>query len=205
MSKKRSKKQYRGGRIGQFVSVLCEKYNLDPQEVKAVLFSAFPELKDKTKCANCGESMAIYSFSITSLDAMLLAQMGKTVFERIKGGMSFTEANKIHLTTAIRGTNSSRQTISSKLGLITKAKRKDGSHDREAGWVITKRGFEFLAGKPVPAKVNVFRNQIQERFEEMTTIHEVTKHSTDFISFKNVPYGELEHYAIAGYAQPNLI
>lgn len=206
MSKKQNKKQYRSGRIGEFVSVLCDKYNLDPQEVKAVLFSNFPELKDKTKCANCGESMAIYSYSLSVIDSMLVAQMGKMVFDKLNKGVNFTEANKIHIAKEIKNyTLASHQTITSKFGLIAKVKRKDGTHDREAGWLITKRGFDFLAGKPVPARVNVFRNQIQERFEEMTTIHEITQHSVEFRQFKDVPYKELEHYSIAGYAQPNLL
>lgn len=205
MSKVKNTSQYKNGRIGEFASVICEKYKLDPKEVKAILVHNFPELKDKSHCANCGESMSVYSFSITNLDAMLLAQMGKIVFERIKAGIAFTEANKIHISAAIKGTNSSRQTIASKLGLITKVKKEDGTHDREAGWLITRRGFEFLSGKPVPAKVNVFRNKITERFDELTTIDKVTQHSADFVKFKDVPFSELEHYSIVGFAQPNLI
>ncbi len=204
--KTKSVKLYKPGQIGMFANAICTEYKLDPAEVSAFLLKTFPQLRKKEKCVNCGASMAIYNFAVTSLDALLLVQMGKIVMERCKKGMLFRDANKIHLSTSIKGTNSSRQTISSKLGLITKVKKSDGSHDRRAGWLITKRGFDFLAGRPIPAKVQVFRNEITERFDELTTLGQVA--STDTYlgqEIKGKDFAELEHYSIVGFSQGTLL
>ncbi len=136
---------------------------------------AVPELKDRTHCANCGESMAVYIYSVTYLDVKLLCAMAQVITKRMNAGKNFTEANKIHLPTEIKDyTLISRQTISSKLGLIAKVMKKDKDgediHDRSAGWSITRRGFEFLKGKPIPRQVKVFHNSIQERFDLTTTM-----------------------------------
>lgn len=170
---KTSKKQYHPGRIGQMVHLISEKYGLDETEMRANLVANFPELKDKTHCANCGESMSIYTYSVSYLDVKLLCAMADIVNRRIDGGMNFTEANKIHLQTEIEDYNLiSRQTITSKLGLIAKV-IKGKTHDRKAGWVITSRGFEFLRGEKVPRMVNVFHNRIEERFDETISMAEV--------------------------------
>lgn len=172
---KTSKKQYHTGRIRQMVHFISEKYGLDESEIKANLVANFPELKDKTHCANCGESMSIYTYSVSYLDVKLLCLMADIVNRRIDGGMSFTEANKIHLQTEIEDyTIISRQTITSKLGLIAKV-IKGNVHDRKAGWVITKRGFDFLRGEKVPRMVNVFHNRIEERFDETISMAEVLR------------------------------
>lgn len=170
--KKSSKKQYKSGKIGSIVHYISEKWGLDEKEVRANLVINFPELKDHTHCANCGESMAIYTYSVTYLDVKLLCAMANIVNRRMDSGMTFTEANKVHLQSEINDyTLISRQTITSKLGLIAKV-IKDKVHDRKAGWVITKRGYDFLHGIPVPRMVNVFHNSIHEYFDQLITMKE---------------------------------
>lgn len=210
MKRKTKKHEYKSSQMSSFVGFICEKYNLDVLDVVKSLKTKFPELSDRSHCANCDASMSMYEFSITSLDLMLLLQMGAIVGTNLKAGMTFTEANKVHISTSIKGTNSSRQTISSKLGLITKVLRKDGSHDRNAGWLITRRGFELLGGKPVPRKVQVFRNQITERFDEMITRDKIAydKNSHEGIEigrYDDYPFDKLELYAEAGFAQGRLM
>lgn len=218
MKNKQSKTQYKRGQIGKFVGLLCEKYDLKPEEVSVLLSKAFPELKDKKRCPNCDASMAIYEHKIDTLDALLLLGMGKIVGKRMKDGMPFTEANKVHLQSTLNTYYSvpSRSTWCSKLGLITHAtrKRKDGKRlrDQKAGWCITERGFAFLAGKPIPSRVQTFRNKITERFEDVVTIAQVTQASDihtpegrELAGYTDYPFEKLEHYSIAGFAQGQLL
>ena len=114
----------------------------NPDYLWACLVRSAPELKDRTHCANCGESMAIYMYSVTILDTKLLCAMAEIITKRMQKGMDFTTANKIHLPSEMKDyTLISRQTISSKLGLIAKVMKKDKSgemiHDRKAGWTIS--------------------------------------------------------------------
>lgn len=209
--KKKSNKQYQKPHIRDFVVFIAEQYKLDVVELSARLVHAFPELKNKEKCANCGESMNIYEYKLDFLDSRLLVQMGKIVSIRLKKGMPFTEANKIHLPTEVKNyTLVSRQSQVSKLGLIAKVKGKDGRHDRRAGWSITTRGFQFLAGKPVPAKVQVFRNTITERTDELISIDKINydSHSSEgieFANYKEFKFDELENYSVVGFAQGQLL
>jgi len=147
----------------------------NPNYLWACLVQSAPELKDRTRCANCGASMAIYTYSVTILDTRLLCALADIITKRMQRGMAFTDANKIHMPSELKSYNLiSRQTISSKLGLIAKVMKKDKSgeliHDQKAGWSITRRGFDFLKGKPIPRTVKVFHNRIQERFEDQITI-----------------------------------
>lgn len=205
--------QFKKPRLGQFVKFICDEYSLHEDDVAAKLLAQFPELLNKEKCANCGASMAMYIYTLDILDALLLFGMGRIVSERSKK-MPFTEANQVHLQTQLNRYYSvpSRSTQCSKLGLIAKVKRKDGTHDQKAGWLITRRGFEFLAGKPVPKKVQSFRNEITERFEETTTLEEVMSKQTareeeieELSKHSKYNFNELETWAISGFAQGKLI
>lgn len=206
--------QFKKPKLGQFVKFICDTYTLDEEEVATKLISQFPELLIKERCANCEASMAMYIYTLDVLDALLLFGMGRIVFEKSKS-IPFTEANKVHLQTQLNKYHSvpSRQTHCSKLGLIAKVKHKDGSHDSKAGWLITKRGFQFLAGNPVPKKVQVFRNIIIEHFEEMITIEEVLNKPNDkkYVAIEELSkyhkynFNELETWAVAGFAQGKLL
>jgi hypothetical protein len=119
--------------------------------------------------------MAEYPCNLTYFTAELIREMARIVRYAIITGKPFTEANRVHRTQITGGyTIASQFTIASKLGLIAKVMKKDDRgkavHDSKAGWLITTRGFKFLKGEAVPASVRVFRNQIQERYEEMITI-----------------------------------
>ena len=179
--------EHRAGKIWPIIKIAARKVQEDPtilddeQRFKAFLVSSIPELKDKMHCANCGESMAIYTYSVSYADARLLCAMANCITKKTKNGMTFTEANKTHLPSEVNDyTLVSRQTIASKLGLIAKVLKGGGdkTHDRKKGWSITTRGFDFLRGEPVPKSVKVFRSHIEERFEEKTTFREVMQGST---------------------------
>lgn len=212
MKKKDNKNQYKPPQIGKFVSAVCDEYKLNTDEVAKFLLKKFPELSNKAKCANCNASMSQYEHSIDSIDALLLLGMGKIVGQRAKT-MPFTKANAVHVQSELNRYYSvaSRTSWCSKLGLITKVKHKDGSHDQKAGWLITRRGFEFLAGKPVPRKVMTFRNEIVERFEGTITFGEILKGVTrtpegaELSKHGEYKFDKLEAWAIVGFAQGKLL
>ena len=52
-------KDYRQPNLSQYVRFICDKHNLNYDYVKAQLTTAYPELRDKTTCANCGANMEI--------------------------------------------------------------------------------------------------------------------------------------------------
>ena len=146
---------------------------LDNDEyLKSTLKANIEELNHPEVCGNCGASMLEYIFEFDCLDALLLLTMARSVRERTKAGLSFTDANKVHVTRlettlAIR----CRTTQCSKLGLVAKFKGENGRHV-PGTWVITKRGFDALKGRKVPKSVRVWRGKIEERHDEMTTLAE---------------------------------
>lgn len=168
--------RYHPPRIKKIIISLCEKFGLDENEAFTHLQENFPELWEKERCANCGASMQMYEYSVDPVSLLLLQKMGHVLKLKMIGGKTFTEANQIHLSTEIEGyTVISHQTITSKLGLIAKVKNPDGTHNRQAGWCITRRGFDCLQDKEVPKKIVVFRNRIIERSGEVTTMSQVYK------------------------------
>lgn len=157
---KKAKEEYKSPKISNFVMALCQKYNLDFPEVKAFLFSNFPELKNKEICANCGESMKAYWHNITT---GLVSDLIKAIeFVKSNNKNSFHLARDLQL-------NKSEYNNFQKLrfhGLVAK--------DKKVGyWLITKRGGQFLRGEiSIPKSVQTFRNQ-------------VIGHSEDSVSFRN--------------------
>jgi len=178
MKKQNKNISYRPGRIGRILESVCETFSLDEAKVYDFVTHQYPELLKPERCSNCNASMAEYIYTVSIADADLLCAMGSIIAKKIKKGMDFTTANQVHLQSEISNyTIVSRMTIASKLGLIAKVMRKDRNgkmvHDSKAGWLITRRGYQFLSGEAIPRKVKVFRNEIQERFGEMTTLTEV--------------------------------
>lgn len=171
------KKQYRKGKV-DFGSIIVEvmqkpgMQNATPDYIRACLKNSIPELFDPAVCPNCDASMEerIYHFDV--LNALLLFGMAKLVREGVAKGYSFTDANKVRVQDIEASLSvKCRTTMASKLGLVAKVK---GSNGRQIPgvWAITSRGWAALRGLPVPAKVKVWRNQIEEHFEENITIVE---------------------------------
>ena len=145
-----------------------------------------PNSRDKEVCPSCGAITSHYTFVFGYLDARLLLEMAKIVRSR-SGSMSFTDANKVHLTTELNDSVLiNRSTIASKLGLIAKFIYK--GHQESGMWVITARGWAALRGEEVPARVSVFRRQITERYDEKITMTIALK------SYPDSSYNPVEWY-----------
>ncbi len=178
--KKKMKKtiyqKYETGIFWEIIQRLEKVLKIEQGYLKALLIKSYPQLKDNTCCPNCNASMAVYWHHIDSLTASLLLQIGDVVRGKLKKGYTLHEANKVHVQSDLKASYAvkSRTTIASKHGLITKVMKDDGkggkTHDKKAGWLITKRGFNFLRGEKVPRSVKVFRNNVVGRADEMITI-----------------------------------
>jgi len=171
----------------------------DPQLLRDRVALAWTSLQDRSKCPNCGESMQEYIIKLDYHNARLLIAMADEVTKRSET-MPFHEANAVHIVSldtindAVRHRTSQCRT----LGLIAKVLNDKGKHDSSKGWLITRRGWQALAGEPVPAEVTVFRNTIKERDDKRITLaaaintpgRGLVKYSPkDFIHFGDVNQG----------------
>jgi hypothetical protein len=142
--------------------------------LKSTLKANIAELNNPERCPNCQASMLEYIYEFDILDALLLLEMAKEIKRKVQGGIPFTEANKIHIQQLNLATYAmkSRTTKMSKLGFIAKLL---GENKRQISgtWVVTKRGWDALRGRKVPKSVRVWRGNIEDRIEDLTTIGEV--------------------------------
>ena len=183
----KKKKQYHPGKLKPFAQIIAlavkrEPHLADnPDLLWATVITNIPALAKKDECPNCHASMQQYVFEFDLMDALLLFSMAKEVRRRLEiqehlaHDRNFTSANQIKTTQlaasyAVR----SRTTQCSKLGLIAKLRGENGAQV-PGTWVITHRGWQALAGKPVPKSVLVWRGNIMERTEELTTISEALR------------------------------
>lgn len=151
-----------------------EVFEHGEEYLKTIVAQRWTALNDPTKCANCNTSMKGMVHRLDFFNALLLKRMGEIVRDKVKKGVPFSEANTVHVVSAeISDALRHRTTQCRTLGLIAKVKNEDGRHDREKGWLITKRGWAALRGERVPQEVVVFKNRIEERPESMTTIDAV--------------------------------
>lgn len=175
-----TKEQYHPTKLRPLVGIVAKLARENPELIDDAdafmeeLSRRIPTIRDKTKCPNCGASMAQYVFNFDILDALLLLAMAQKVRANMGLGMMFTEANKVKVQqlAGVTYAAKSRTTQCAKLGLIAKLKGKDGKQV-PGTWVITKRGYTALSGQRVPKSVMVFRGQILERAEDQTTMPEV--------------------------------
>jgi hypothetical protein len=181
-------KQIREGAIivSSIRDMLQTEFRLDPYSAEVLIHKWLPGLySDPKKCPNCGAGMVEFIFSIDCLDVVLLYEMAKVVRDNVYKGQRFSEANQVHVPSlATHHSVKCRTTKCSKLGLIAKVREANGRH-KQGFWLITTRGWDFLKGEPVPAKVAVFRKKIIERFNEIITIDEAKKVRYNLIKSQN--------------------
>lgn len=183
------KTEYHQSKIGSLAQVIVGAIKRNPAVIdnidllKATVYAAMPELKDRSKCANCGASMKEYVYTFDAWDAILLMRMGDVMKEQLHKS-DFTKANTVRVPDLnVSHAVKCRTTQMSKLGLIAQLRGTNGK--RVPGmWVITRRGFEALAGKPVPKMVKVWRKKIEERFEETITIKEALQSHVKYVELQ---------------------
>jgi len=211
-----SKKEYHKGKIGAMAHVIADIYKLDEGHLRATLAANFPELKDKTKCANCGANMEVKRYTASTLTAVLLLKIAQQVKHNLTKTDNFTEANKVHVPTMPASDGIRHQvTIASYLGLVHQPKEWSGS----GYWLITTWGWKALRGETVPKYVSYFRGELTNRSEEQVTLSEMYETHKDKVESaiarrKKVQadyradvsdYDPREWYEVESYAKGKLI
>ena len=171
---------YHNGKIGAIVKYLMGMIKKDPslvddfEKVRTYLYLAIPELCDRSKCVNCGSSMEQYTYTFDHHDAELLISIGKDVISCIKDkGRSFTDANQVKVRALpIKDTLMAHTVVLSKLGLIAPLRLSGTSRIIKGFWVITRNGWKALRGEQFYSKIRIFRDSVDSKFEDVTTIKE---------------------------------
>lgn len=170
------------GKIPTIVDYICglieRNKSTDPKYVWANLVRQFPELTDKTKCANCGMSMKIQVYTADLHDALLILAMAKVVKENLSKGMGFTEANKVYMPTlGVTNATLKRQTKCDYLDLV-----KQPEELRNTGyWVLTAWAWKALRGEAIPKQAIYWRGQLKGRSEETTTLAQMFQTHKDLV------------------------
>lgn len=113
-------------------------------------------------CTTCGQTIKIYTHKVNAKHARILRAMADRTNETQNRQVNF---NDIDLAFA----EHSQRTKMRQHGLIAKYKE-DGRHVAST-WVITTKGWSFLKGDPIPAKVIVYNNQVLGHEPETITIN----------------------------------
>ena len=178
----KNKTEYYGGKIKKLVEYVADISRNNPKITNEVLHQL---LKQKVKgygnperCFNCGRSMKVMIYEADLLDALLILAIAKKVRENINSGMTFTEANKVHLPT-LETTNSiiKRNTKCDYLGLV-----KQPDNWRGTGyWLLTGWAWKALRGEEIPAKVKYWEGNLLGRSEEKTTLTKMFNKHRDLV------------------------
>lgn len=121
-------------------------------------------------CTNCHQSIKIYRYSISTSMVYVLKAIGKA--SRMGGDV--IDVGKLDL-----DHNERSQLTKLRLhGLIAKVKK--DQHHIPRHWVVTTKGWQFIGGSDVPAKVVIYNNQVLGHDGGTTNIKRVTGMPGDF-------------------------
>jgi len=156
----------------------------NPELLKATAAQKWPQLKQDEKCPNCDAHMKETIRTFGYYNALLMLEMANVVRRRVRDGVPFTKANRVHVVQEpnLSDTAKHQTTVCRYLGLIAKVKNEEGKHDTGM-WLITKRGWAALRGEPIPSTVSTFRNEITKHHEATTTIGEALRARKDSFVF----------------------
>lgn len=145
----------------------------------ANLVANIPELADKKNCPCCNRSMKITIYEADLLDALLILKMAEQVRTNMAQGMTFTEANKVHLPTlkASQGILK-RQTKCDYLGLVKQQPNWKGS----GYWLLTTWAWKAIRGQGISRAVKYWEGTLIERSVREVTLKEMFEKHKDLIS-----------------------
>lgn len=157
--------------------------------VKAIL-----EARDNDGvCKCCGRRIQLYKYKITPSMVYLLKDMARITCRQA----SEKESNPRHVDSGEIDRPFSVRTQMTKLrlhGLVAKVKDAKGKHIPRT-WTVTKKGWKFLAGKPVQARVTVYNNTVLGHSGGLCVIDQIAGASGDYIA---EPITEDESKQLAG-------
>lgn len=168
--------------IKTIVKVLDEGsvYLTDSSETAAKIVENIENVFNE-KCPFCEASLNKYERRLDRLTVGALIKIQQAVYYKNRklngtGHIAFKLINSVTvgmLPDDMKLTHSERCMLSilRHHGLIAKVK-KDGKVV-QGRWLITRKGWSFLRGNPVPNSVTTFRNKVIAHSEDLVTIYEV--------------------------------
>lgn len=170
MSKKQEV-EYQKGKIWPIVKIALglvrdnPELAKDEERLKSTLIANVPELQDRAHCANCGRGMKIQIYRADLHAALFLLAMARQVRENLHKGMTFTEANKVHVPSLpVTNAVSKHITHCDYLGFVKQAPELKGT----GYWSITSWGWRALRGEAVPAYAKYWAGNMIGRAETET-------------------------------------
>jgi len=173
--------EYRQSKIAPIIRMTLQIAKEQPEHldnfeyIKAQIFREFPELADKSTCANCDASMEMTVHRLDWNIGLLLKTMAEEVRSRMRANhLDFPTANSVQITSLdITDGCQDQKTAAAKLGLIAKHLNSKTGKQIIGRWVITTRGWRAMRGERVPSRVQVWRENIEERYTDTATLSEV--------------------------------
>lgn len=154
---------------------------IEQQQVYGKILEAIQEPDEDGKCKVCTANVKRDKHALAKVMCHALIKTARAVHYKMTDyGKTFSEANDIryrHMPgdMALKVDEASNWTKLHFHGLVAMVKA-EGAKKR-GRWLITKKGWAFLRGEPIPASVTTFRGNIVERDPETTTIKEVLRDS----------------------------
>ncbi len=108
-------------------------------------------------CPTCHRTCKIYHYPVSGTMCRNLREMAKQTNVQIEAG----EHRGINVDTLPAFTHSDRAQVSKmrQHGLVAKYRDQQAVHVK-SHWLVTHKGFDFLKGKPIPEKVDVYDNAV---------------------------------------------
>lgn len=164
---------------------MSESSALDGEQLKVV-----KELAETTgRCDHCGQTVRLYKHRPNVQHVRVLRRLAEVVRESGENKINFDE---------IAGTfaQKSQRSKMRQHGLI--ARYKEDGHQVRNTWLITRKGFNFLAGVPIQETVVVYNNLVIGHEGNMVTVEQITDQPGDFQVEPMTPaegrvYGEARH------------
>lgn len=116
-------------------------------------------------CDRCGQTIKIYRYRLNKTHTRFMRAMAD---EARNIGVNDIDVGTLGLAYSVRTQNTKLRLH----GLIARVKNGEGKQIPRR-WLITHKGYDFLTGKDVPAKVVVFNNQVLGHDNEVTNIYRI--------------------------------
>lgn len=131
-------------------------------------------------CKCCGQNIKVYKYKITPAMVYLLKDLARITRRQASEGSS--NPRSVDVNDVDRPFSVLTQMAKLRLhGLVAKVKNEKGAHIPRT-WVVTKKGWRFLSGKPVEAKVTVYNNTVLGHSGGLCVIDQIMGVSGDYIA-----------------------
>lgn len=131
------------------------------------------------KCEHCGQTVQVYKYKITPAMVYLLKDMARLTHEQVNNGNS--KPRWVDTADIDRPYGIKSQITKLRLhGLVARVTVDDRQVPRT--WIITRKGWVFLAGEPVEDRVIVYNNKVIGHGDDWCTLPQVSGRADDYIA-----------------------